>query len=42
MTAAKNYGETSINALGDGPPPYGTDSVELILQLSILVTFFMS
>ena len=42
MTAAKNYGETSINALGDGPPLYGTDSVELILQSSILVTFFMS
>ena len=31
MTAAKIYDETSINALGEGPPPYGTDSVEHIL-----------
>ena len=41
MTAAKNYDETSINALGEGPPPYGTDSIETILQSSTLVFFFM-
>ena len=28
-TAAKIYDETSVNASGEGPPPYGKDSVEL-------------
>ena len=33
-TAAKIYDETSVNASGEGPPPYGKDSVELeILEI---------
>ena len=31
-TTAKIYNETSINATGEGPPPYGTVSVNLGLQ----------
>ena len=31
-TGAKIYDETSINVSGEGPPPYGTDSVNIILE----------
>ena len=33
-TAVKTYDETSVNTSGEGPPPYGKDSVELkILEI---------